>query len=240
MLTQRYGAMIFDCDGVLIDSERVACHIDARELTAIGVSITAGSLASRFSGVSYQDMYRILEQERDVRLPADYAERTHALVLAACEAEGPALAIPGIHALLDMLGPLPKGVASSSSPDWLMRTLRQTELWPRFAPHVYSAVQVTRGKPAPDLFLLAAERMGVIASDCLVIEDSVAGVQAAKAAGMGVFGFCGGGHCDSAHAGRLLAAGAAAAFDRMDECAGALGEVLREAASGDGPTMSSS
>jgi len=116
MLTQRYGAMIFDCDGVLIDSERVACHIDARELTAIGVSITAGSLASRFSGVSYQDMYRILEQERDVRLPADYAERTHALVLAACEAEGPALAIPGIHALLDMLGPLPKGVASSRHP----------------------------------------------------------------------------------------------------------------------------
>jgi HAD superfamily hydrolase (TIGR01509 family) len=214
-MTRRDQAIIFDCDGVLIDSERVACRIDARELTAHGVPITAERLNSRFSGVSYRDMYRVLEAESGVRLPERYAERTHALVLAACEAEGAALAIPGIHALLDRLGGRPRCVASSSGPDWLQRILGSVDLWRYFAPHVYSAVEVKRGKPAPDLFLHAAERLGVARQDCLVIEDSVAGVQAARSAGMMVYGFCGGGHCDPAHGARLLGAGAAAVFDTM-------------------------
>ncbi|MBI3516774.1 MAG: HAD family phosphatase [Proteobacteria bacterium] len=216
-------AIVFDCDGVLIDSERVACLVDARELTAVGISITAEALARRFSGVSYDDMYRALEQEHGVRLPADYAARAHALVLAACDAEGAALAMPGIHALLDDLGERVRGVASSSKPDWLRRTLGQVDLWRRFAPHIYSVVEVARGKPAPDLFLHAAARLGVAPADCLVIEDSVAGVQAARAAGMAVFGFCGGGHCPAGHGARLLAEGAAAVFDDM----AALAEGLR-------------
>ena len=214
-MTLRRAAIIFDCDGVLIDSERVACRIVARELAAHGVAITPECLSRRFSGIAYPDMHRVLEAERGVRLPDSYAERTHALVLAACEAEGPALAIPGVHALLDALGGRRRCVASSSAPDWLQRTLRSVDLWRYFAPHVYSAVEVRRGKPAPDLFLHAAQRLGVAPQDCLVIEDSVAGVRAATAAGMAAYGFCGGGHCDPAHGARLLAEGAAAVFDTM-------------------------
>src|SRR5215472_10968058 len=107
-------AIIFDCDGVLIDSERVGCQVDARELASLGIAITPQALAQRFSGVSYRDMYRALEREHGVAVPADYAARTHALVLAACAAEGAALAIPGIHALLDALGDRARAVASSS------------------------------------------------------------------------------------------------------------------------------
>lgn len=216
------SAIIFDCDGVLIDSERIASRVDAESLTTIGIKITAAALAHRFSGVSYRDMYAALEAETGIRLPDDYAARAHARVLAACDQEGAALAMPGIHALLDGLTGSRLCVASSSSPDWLRRTLGQTDLWQRFAPHVYSAVAVARGKPAPDLFLLAAARVGAAPVDCVVIEDSVAGVQAARAAGMRALGFCGGGHCQPGHDRRLLAEGAEAVFTHMDELAAAL------------------
>ncbi|MBV8168546.1 MAG: HAD-IA family hydrolase, partial [Alphaproteobacteria bacterium] len=132
----------------------------------------------------------------------------------------------GIHDVLDALGDCPKGVASSSSPDWLARHLGQAELWHRFVPHVYSVAQVTRGKPAPDLFLFAAARLGIAPARCLVVEDSVAGVQAAVAAGMTAFGFCGGGHCGSGHARRLEAAGAVATFADMAACGVALRAAL--------------
>jgi beta-phosphoglucomutase-like phosphatase (HAD superfamily) len=88
-------------------------------------------------------------------------------------------------------------------------------LYDRFAPHIFSATMVARGKPAPDLFLFAAERMDAAPSRCLVIEDSVAGVQAARAAGMAVLGFCGGGHCGPAHPERLAGAGAEIVFHDM-------------------------
>ncbi len=226
MTTPPPHALIFDCDGVLIDSERIAAAIDARELTAHGFPITAEILAHRFSGVAYQDMYRALEAEAGRPLPDGYAERTHALVLAACEAEGARLAMPGIHALLDALAPYRKGVASSSAPAWLQRTLGATGLWPRFAPHVYSAVAVRHGKPAPDLFRLAARELGASPADCIVIEDSIAGVQAAAAAGMTAIGFCGGGHCAPGHAARLRAAGARTAVADMAELLSALTDRL--------------
>ena len=104
--------------------------------------------------------------------------------------------------------------------------LGQTDLWARFAPHVYSVVEVARGKPAPDLFLHAAARLGIAPARCLVVEDSVAGVQAAVAAGMTAFGFCGGGHCGSGHAQRLEAAGAVASFVDIAACGVALRDAL--------------
>jgi HAD superfamily hydrolase (TIGR01509 family) len=210
-------AIIFDCDGVLVDTERVACRIDARELTANGLPMTPEMIASRFSGMNYRDMHRVLEAETGVRLPEGFARRTYEIVLAALENEGSALAIPGVHPLLDALGNRKKCIASSSTPEWLQKALRPVGLWQRFEPDIFSRVEVALGKPAPDLFLLAARRMGVAPTDCLVIEDSIAGVQAGKAAGMKVLGFCGGGHCGPGHGGRLLNEGAEAVFDRMDQ-----------------------
>src|SRR5262249_51907788 len=113
-----------------------------------------------------------------------------------------------IHQCLDALAGIATCVASSSSPEMLEKMLRQTRLWDRFAPNVFSAKQVRKGKPAPDLFLFAAERMGAAPQQCIVIEDSVAGVEAAKAAAMLSIGFIGGCHCAPDQANRLCRSGA--------------------------------
>ena len=107
-------------------------------------------------------------------------------------------------------------VASSSSPNMLGHLLRQARLWDRFAPNVFSAAEVKRGKPAPDLFLLAAARMAVAPERCLVVEDSLAGIAAAKAAAMTPVGFAGGCHCGPDHADKLRRAGAQAVFTAME------------------------
>ncbi len=114
-------------------------------------------------------------------------------------------AIPGMPEALARLDG-PRAVASSSSPERLRLSLGLTGLWDRFAPHVYSASMVQNGKPAPDLFLLAADRLGASPADCVVIEDSPAGIRAAQAAGMRVIGFLGGGHAGPARLADRLAA----------------------------------
>lgn len=116
-------------------------------------------------------------------------------------------AIDGIDRLLRQL-PLPRCVASSSAPDKLRLGLELTGLWSHFDPHVFSSVMVKAGKPAPDLFLFAAARMGTAPAHCVVVEDSIAGVRAGVAAGMMVIGFTAGGHCLEDHDQRLLSAGA--------------------------------
>ena len=125
--------------------------------------------------------------------------------------------MPGIHACLDALRGTRICVASSSLPQWIEQNLKQARLWNYFVPHVFSAAQVERGKPAPDLFLLAAVRMNVAPAQCLVIEDSTAGIAAAVAAGMTPVGFAGGCHCGPDHADRLHRAGAQTVFSTMAE-----------------------
>jgi beta-phosphoglucomutase-like phosphatase (HAD superfamily) len=110
---------------------------------------------------------------------------------------------------------VPACVASSGPPEKISASLNRVGLYGRFAPHIFSAVQVPNGKPAPDLFLFAADQMKTQPARCLVIEDSVAGVTAALAAGMGVLGFCGGSHCRDGHAATLRAAGAHGTFADM-------------------------
>jgi len=144
----------------------------------------------------------------------------HAARLAAlCEAE--LRAMPGVEAVLDG-GSGKMCVASSSSPERLRHTLGLVGLYRRFDPHVFSATMVARGKPAPDLFLLAAQRMAANPARCVVIEDSLPGVEAAVAAGMTAIGFVGGGHCAPGHAHRLRAAGAASVVAAMPELPPAL------------------
>ena len=120
---------------------------------------------------------------------------------------------------------LPVCVASSGPPEKISASLNRVGLYDRFAPHIFSAMQVRHGKPAPDLFLFAAEQMQAAPARCLVIEDSLAGIAAAVAAGMTVLGFHGGSHCRPGHGDTLCAAGAIAAFDDMRQLPGLIAQI---------------
>ena len=204
--------IIFDCDGVLIDSEAIACRADSACLAEIGIAMSAEEIMDRYLGISAGTMCADIEQRHGRALPPDFAETLRLRVAAAFEAE--LMPMAGVEAALDAL-PQRRCVASSSAPERLRHSLSLTGLLRWFEPHVFSATQVARGKPAPDLFLFAAASMQAEPAACVVIEDSVPGVQAAVAAGMRVIGFTGGGHCRPGHAERLLAAGAAAIADDM-------------------------
>jgi HAD superfamily hydrolase (TIGR01509 family) len=168
--------------------------------------------------VSLKDMITRIERDRGCTLPADFGETLNRTLFARFESE--LQPIPGVRDAILTL-PHRRCVASSSLPDRIAFSLRLTGLDDLFE-HIFSASEVARGKPAPDLFLHAASRMGVAPADCLVIEDSTAGVQAARAASMNVIGFAGGGHCGSDHADKLKAAGASVIVERMSELAHAV------------------
>ncbi len=204
--------VIFDCDGVLIDSEVIACRMMAEALTQEGYPITFAEMANRFVGLSAKTRQAHIEQELGRSLPADFEANAQRSLQAAFAGE--LLAIAGIEDALNALK-MPVCVASSSSSARLDYALGLVGLRDRFAPWIFSAELVTNGKPAPDLFLFAAQQMQAEPGDCLVVEDSLAGVQAGAAAGMPVLGFCGGGHCTPTHATRLLNAGATAVFSDM-------------------------
>lgn len=188
-------ALIFDCDGVLIDSEPISVRELGRMARAGGAPVSDETIFATMIGLSMASILDRLRAEHGVdltpELPGHRARLSEAF---AAELQ----AMPGIHAALDALDDLPRAVASSSTHARLGQTLRLTGLWGRFAPRIHSGEDVTRGKPAPDLFWLAAERLGVRPEDCIVIEDSPAGVTAARAAGMRVIGFLGGGHAQAA------------------------------------------
>jgi HAD superfamily hydrolase (TIGR01509 family) len=202
---RRFDLLVLDCDGVLIDSEVLASRTGSDCLAAYGIDLSAAEIRQRYTGVSLSSWTTDVQQRTGVRLPDDFADVFAARLRQRFELE--LQPVPGIVELLDGLA-MRRCVASSSSPERLQHSLALTGLLGRLAPHIYSVAHVARGKPAPDLFLHAAAQMGVPPSRCVVVEDSVAGIQAARAAGMHAIGFCGGSHCDEGHAGRLLASGA--------------------------------
>lgn len=205
--------VIFDCDGVLIDSEVLSQREEVACLAAHGFPVPPREVAARYLGISGAAMFADLEARFGRKVPQALIDDLRDRIAAACEVE--LAAMPGIHELLDRL-PMPVCVASSSRPERLAHTLGLTGLHHRFAPNVFSASMVANGKPAPDLFLFAAAQMGAAPAACVVVEDSVAGVRAGVAAGMRVLGFCGGGHCPPGHGNALRAAGASAVFAHMD------------------------
>jgi len=211
-VTKKSALVIFDCDGVLIDSELIACRVDAELLTEIGFPTSAEFIRENFVGVSSGVMFERIERDHGRKLPEDFPAMLQQRLVAAFAQELEAMA--GVADMLPSLG-IKACVASSSQPERLRHSLGVTGLWPHFAPHVFSAAMVANGKPAPDLFLFAAERMRVAPKDCVVVEDSRAGVSAGRAAGMRVLGFCGGSHCGPDHVERLRAAGADVIFDDM-------------------------
>ncbi|WP_457090649.1 HAD family hydrolase [Microvirga sp. P5_D2] len=205
--------LIFDCDGVLVDSEPLACQVDADVLNDLGLPYTADEIARQFVGKSMKDMIARIEVDHGRALPSDFAERVNRALFARFETDLQPIA--GVRDAILSLS-YPRCVASSSVPERIALSLRVTGLADIFD-NIFSATQVARGKPAPDLFLHAAQQMGARPEDCLVIEDSPAGVQAAIAAGMRVIGFTGGGHCGPDHVDRLRQAGAAVIIAKMTE-----------------------
>jgi HAD superfamily hydrolase (TIGR01509 family) len=213
--------IIFDCDGVLVDSEVISCRAHAETLTRHGYPITAEQVLQRFLGVSDREARLAIETEMGRRLPADFETQIGKAALQRYGSELRAIAhVRETIAALD----LPKCVASSGTPDKIRHGLTCAGLYEHLAPHIFSAVQVERGKPAPDLFLFAAEQMGAAPKRCVVIEDSVPGVAGARAAGMTVLGFHGGSHCTPAHAAMLKTAGAATSFDDMRQLPGLIAQ----------------
>jgi HAD superfamily hydrolase (TIGR01509 family) len=209
---RRYDLVIFDCDGVLVDSEVISCRIHAEALTRHGYPISVDQLRERFLGKSAADNNRSVEIEMGRSLPPTFeAERVATLLQALRESVQP---IPHIHHALDAIT-VPQCVASSGTRDKIFTTLSRTGLYEKLAPHIFSASQVSRGKPAPDLFLFAAEAMNVSPQRSVVIEDSVSGVAAGISAGMTVLGFVGGSHCVAGDGDKLRAAGATVVFDDM-------------------------
>jgi len=203
--------LIFDCDGVLVDSEPLACQVDADVLTALGLPYTADDIARQFVGKSMRDMIARIEADHGRRLPGDFAEQINRALFARFETD--LRPIAGVREAILSL-PYRRCVASSSVPERIALSLRVTGLADVFD-DIFSATQVARGKPAPDLFLFAADRMGAKPEECLVVEDSPAGVQAAVSAGMRVIGFTGGGHCGPQHGETLRQAGAPVMISRM-------------------------
>ncbi len=209
--------VIFDCDGVLVDSEVISCRAHAEVLTRHGYPITSEQVFDRFLGRSTRQANLEIEAELGRSLPDDFHTQLQDELFRRFEAD--LQAVPHIHAALDRIAQ-PFCVASSGSPQRMRVSLGRTALYERFAPNIFSALQVKNGKPAPDLFLFAAEQMKVAPERCLVVEDSIAGITAAQAAGMAVLGFCGGSHCGTGHAEALQAAGAMMAFADMRELPG--------------------
>jgi HAD superfamily hydrolase (TIGR01509 family) len=184
--------VVFDCDGVLIDSERLAVTIDAQILAGLGWPLTEAEIVERFVGRSFTDMAADIENHLGRPLPAGWDTDWRRRYRETFDAE--LTAVEGVEAVLDALAGagVPTCVASSTGHSGLAHTLGLTGLYDRFAGRVFSAADVTRGKPAPDLFLHAARTLGIPPARCVVVEDSPYGVAAARAAGMPAFGYCGG------------------------------------------------
>lgn len=215
MIASRFELVIFDCDGVLVDSEPIINRAHAEVLTACGYPITEHELLERFCGMSDAEMLTIVEREWGRALPPYYTERVGVMIENGfC---GSLAAIEGVTEALDALR-LPVCVASSSAPEQIRRKLELTGILDRFGQsNLFSAAMVARGKPAPDLFLYAAQRLGAPPNRCVVVEDSPAGIEAACAAGMNAIGFCGGSHCGPEHGSRLQARGAALVIADMNK-----------------------
>jgi HAD superfamily hydrolase (TIGR01509 family) len=228
--TLERGLVIFDCDGVLVDSEPISIRCTAAALNRFGYPIDEDGVFDNFLGGSTASMVKTVEESLGRTLAPEALDDLRREILAAFDVE--LTAIPGVAEAVDGLD-RPFCVASSSIPERIRHSLRLTGLLPLFEPAIFSATMVVHGKPAPDLFLLAAKRLGAAPSECVVVEDSIHGAAAGQAAGMVVLGFTGGSHIagDSdrreRHAWRLKRAGATLVFDSMADLPNLVRQVTR-------------
>lgn len=183
--------VILDCDGVLIDSELISAEMLVLELAKLGVNIDLRYVARHFLGRSYPTVMQTIRRDFGLDLSPDFEAQYRNRLLQ--EFEKRLQIMPGVAEMIDALD-VPCCVATSSSPRRVEFSLRLVGLWERLGPVTFTASLVERGKPAPDLFLHVADKMGATPDRCLVVEDSLSGVRAGLAAGMTVWRFVGGSH----------------------------------------------
>ena len=218
----RFAALLFDFDGVLIESESIGNKHIADYLTSIGHPTTPEQSMANFMGYAGKDFLDRVEAWIGRALPEDFfvaREAEDARVMA----EGVGEVAGAVAFVRSLPADLPKAVVSSSSTRWIRRHLEHIGLSDVFGDHLYSGREhVERGKPAPDLYLYAADRLGVTIGDCAVIEDSPVGATGAVASGGHVIGLCAGSHCAPDHADLLRAIGVAAVASNFDDVASLL------------------
>jgi HAD superfamily hydrolase (TIGR01509 family) len=207
---KRTQLVIFDCDGVLVDSEPISLRTFTEALHDLGLDLSEEQMFDNFVGYSMKHCMEVVHKLLGRPAPENFVAQLQARTFERFKAE--LKPMPGIAQALDDLEELriPFCVASSGAHEKMRTTLGITGLLPRFEGKMFSATQVARGKPAPDVYLFAAEKMGVEPGRCVVVEDAPPGVQAGVAAGIRVLGFCA--HTPRA---KLEAAGAHVLFDDM-------------------------
>lgn len=201
------SALIFDFDGVIADSEHLANRVLAEAVSGLGLPTTVEDALARYMGNRWPDVIALIESGIGRAAPKDFSDSLKAATLERFRTD--LREVQGAAAFIRQFAHLPRCIASSSSLDRLHFSLDLLGLTTDFAGRVFSADMVPRGKPHPDLFLLAAERLNISPPECLVIEDSASGVRAGVAAGMTVLGLCAGSHLRAGHDQRLREAGAA-------------------------------
>ena len=206
--------VIFDCDGVLVDSEPIVNRVFAETLTEAGFVISYEEVVHQFVGKSFATCLKTIEQIYGRSVEQTWIEYYRERMTIALQQE--LQATPGIAATLDRIK-LPRCVASNSSPRHVRLVLQLTGLLDRFDGKLYSSHHVNRPKPFPDVYLYAASQMGAVPAHCVVIEDSVTGVQAGSAAGMKVFGYAPSDRRIGARRDALISAGAELVFDDMQQ-----------------------
>jgi len=214
VLHQPIELVIFDCDGVLIDSEVISARILIAQLGRVGVHVDFPYVQKHFLGRSWTKVAAEVRISYGLDLDSDFEEQYRSDLLKAFETE--LESIHGVEAVIDRLD-VACCVATSSTPKRARRSLDLSGLSPFFGDRLFTASQVKNGKPAPDLFLFVAEAMGVAPSRCLVIEDSMPGIVAAREAGMPVWRFIGGSHLRGLPRSDLDQGGTLTVFDKWTQ-----------------------
>jgi HAD superfamily hydrolase (TIGR01509 family) len=200
------GALIFDFDGVIADSEAIANTVLAETVTGLGHATTLDQALARYMGRRWGEVVAEIEVAIGKKLPGNFSDELKLATLDRFRTD--LKEVRGATNFIRRFAHIPRCIASSSSLDRLQLCLSVLALEAEFGSHVFSADMVARGKPHPDIFLLAASKLGVNPNECLVIEDSAGGIRAAIAAGMTAVGLCAASHIRDGHDLKLRDAGA--------------------------------